>query len=85
MPLRSERVLRHQLPGLTGALNDPYDWNGSKEPIVMACEADSDGALTMQILKLISGYPSVLLDIRSYDARNEIYVCCNCGALPSWS
>jgi L-fucose isomerase len=66
------------------ALNDPYDWNGSKEPIVMACEADSDGALTMQILKLISGYPSVLLDIRSYDAQNEIYVCCNCGALPSW-
>ena len=66
------------------ALNDPYDWNGAKEPTVMACEADSDGALTMQILKLISGYPSLLLDIRSYDFRNEVYVCCNCGALPSW-
>ena len=66
------------------ALNDPYDWNGPKEPIVMACEADGDGALTMQILKLISGYPSMLLDIRGYDSRNEVYVCCNCGALPSW-
>jgi L-fucose isomerase len=38
----------------------------------------------MQILKLISGYPSMLLDIRGYDSRNEVYVCCNCGALPSW-
>ena len=66
------------------ALNDPYDWNGAKEPTVMACEADSDGALTMQILKLISGYPSLLLDIRSYDFSNAVYVCCNCGALPSW-
>ena len=65
-------------------LNDPYDWNGPKEPIVLACEADSDGALTMQILKLISGYPSLLFDVRSYDFQNEVFVCCNCGAQPSW-
>jgi L-fucose/D-arabinose isomerase len=65
-------------------LNDPYDWNGAKEPTVMACEADADGALTMQILKLISGYPTLLFDLRSYDAQNKIYVCCNCGAQPSW-
>jgi len=66
------------------ALNDPYDWNGPKEPIVAACEADSDGALSMQILKLISGFPSMLLDVRSYDFENRLFVCCNCGALPSW-
>ena len=65
-------------------LNDPYDWNGPKEPTVMACEADADGALTMQILKLISGYPTLLFDLRSYDVQNKIYVCCNCGAQPSW-
>jgi L-fucose isomerase len=65
-------------------LNDPYDWNGPKEPTVMACEADADGALTMQILKLISGYPTLLFDLRSYDVKNKIYVCCNCGAQPSW-
>jgi L-fucose isomerase len=23
-------------------MNDPYDWNGPKEPVVFACEADSD-------------------------------------------
>jgi len=65
-------------------LNDPYDWNGPKEPTVMACEADGDGALTMQILKLISGYPSLLFDVRSYDFENNVFVCCNCGAQPSW-
>lgn len=65
-------------------LNDPYDWDGPKEPTVLACEADADGALTMQILKLISGYPTLLFDLRSYDAENKLYVCCNCGAQPSW-
>ena len=66
------------------ALNDPYDWNGPKEPIMAACEADGDGALTMQVLKLISGYPSLLFDVRSYDFGNQVYICCNCGAQPSW-
>ena len=65
-------------------LNDPYDWNGPKEPIVMACEADGDGALTMQILKLISGFPTLLFDVRSYDFENDVFVCCNCGGQPSW-
>lgn len=64
--------------------NDPYDWNGPKEPVMTACEADSDGALTMQVLKLISGYPSLLFDVRSYDFDHEVFVCCNCGAQPSW-
>jgi L-fucose isomerase-like protein len=38
----------------------------------------------MQILKLISGYPALLFDLRSYDFQNRVYVCCNCGAQPSW-
>ncbi len=65
-------------------LNDPYDWNGPKLPFVASCEADSDGALTMQILKLISGFPSLLFDVRHYDPRQRIYTFCNCGAMPSW-
>lgn len=64
--------------------NDPYDWNGRKQPTVLACESDCDGALTMQILKLISGFPTLLFDLRSYDSENAVYVCCNCGAQPSW-
>jgi hypothetical protein len=42
-------------------LNDPYDWNGPKEPIVAATEADMDGALTMEILKHISNQPVLSL------------------------
>jgi len=64
--------------------NDPYDWNGPKEPTVFSCEADSDGALTMQLLKLVSGSPTLLFDFRHYDERDKVYVFCNCGAMPTW-
>jgi len=33
-------------------LNDPYDWEGAKEPFICATEVDMDGALTMQILHM---------------------------------
>jgi L-fucose isomerase-like protein len=36
-------------------LNDPYDWEGPKHTYICATEADMDGALTMQLLKLQSG------------------------------
>ena len=39
--------------------NDPYDWDGPKEPVVYACEADCDAALTMQILKLLTHDPVI--------------------------
>jgi L-fucose isomerase len=65
-------------------LNDPYDWNGPKEPVPLACEADSDGALSMQILKLISGKPPSLLDLRFYDKKKQVYVMPNCGSAPTW-
>ena len=64
--------------------NDPYDWNGPKEPFVLSCEADSDGALTMQILKLISGYPALFIDLRYFDAREQVLTLCNCGAMSTW-
>lgn len=38
-------------------LNDPYDWDGPKEPVVAATESDMDGALTMQIFKHLTGSP----------------------------
>lgn len=65
-------------------LNDPYDWRGPKEPVPLACEADSDGALTMQLLRLVSAKPSCLLDLRFFDPEKEIYVLPNCGAAPTW-
>ncbi|MBD3326717.1 L-fucose isomerase, partial [candidate division KSB3 bacterium] len=60
--------------------NDPYDWDGPKEPMVMACEADSDAALTMQILKLLTAGPVVFMDIRHFDPDYKVMVFCNCGS-----
>lgn len=64
-------------------LNDPYDAEGPKEPIVCSCEADNDGALTMQILKLISGgQPTALQDIFHLD--DNLMVAANCGSMASY-
>lgn len=60
--------------------NDPYDWDGAKEPVVYACEADSDAALTMQILKLLTDEPVIFMDVRHYDKEYEVMVFCNCGS-----
>jgi L-fucose isomerase len=51
----------------------------------MACEADGDGALTQQILKILSGgTPTFFADVSHIDnARKTIY-CVNCGALCAW-
>ncbi|MEI8352444.1 MAG: L-fucose/L-arabinose isomerase family protein [bacterium] len=60
-------------------LNDPYDWDGPHEPIVAATEADMDGALTMQIFKLISGEPVLFSDVRHYDADDKVWYFSNSG------
>jgi L-fucose isomerase len=65
-------------------LNDPYDWEGPKETCVVSCEADSDGALSMQLLKLLAGQPVALLDVRFYDQQAGVWVLSNCGAAPTW-
>lgn len=61
-------------------INDPYDFDGQKEPTVFACEADSDGALTMHLIKLITNSPTLFMDLRHYDEKNKLYVFCNCGS-----
>ena len=64
--------------------NDPYDWDGPKEPLPLACEADSDGALTMRLLQMVSGLPACLLDLRYFDEARQVYVMPNCGSAPTW-
>ncbi len=61
-------------------MNDPYDWNGAKEPLVFACEADSDAGLTMQILKLLTNDPVLFMDVRHWDEAYKVMVFCNCGS-----
>ena len=65
-------------------LNDPYDWDGPKETHVCATEADMDAALTMQILKHLSGAPVLFADVRHYHADRGIWDLCNSGQHATW-
>ncbi|MDD2393344.1 MAG: L-fucose/L-arabinose isomerase family protein [Eubacteriales bacterium] len=60
-------------------LNDPYDFDGPHEPVVAATEADMDGALTMQIFKLLTGSPVLFADVRHYDKENDVWFFSNSG------
>ena len=65
-------------------INGQLDADGEKPAIVHACEADADGALTMQILHLLSGgSPTALLDMRWLDTANGVWTLANCGAIPA--
>jgi L-fucose isomerase len=65
-------------------LNDPYDWDGPKEPVICSTEADMDAALTMQILKHVSGTPVLFADVRHYHADLNIWDLCNSGQHATW-
>ncbi|HEX3615413.1 MAG TPA: L-fucose/L-arabinose isomerase family protein [Solirubrobacteraceae bacterium] len=65
-------------------LNDPYDWDGPKEPVICATEADMDAALTMQILKHISKTPVLFADVRHYHDDLNIWDLCNSGQHATW-
>lgn len=65
-------------------LNDPYDWEGPKQPTICATEADMDGALTMQILHRISGTPVLFADVRHYHADLDVWDLCNSGQHATW-
>ncbi|MDC7291648.1 L-fucose/L-arabinose isomerase family protein [Blautia schinkii] len=60
-------------------LNDPYDWDGPHDPIVAATESDMDGALTMQILKNITGMPVLFADVRHYEKSVDCWFFGNSG------
>ncbi|MCD6519996.1 MAG: fucose isomerase [Anaerolineae bacterium] len=66
-------------------MNDPYDWNGPKEPTVCATEADSYAAITMQLLKYITGgLPTLFMDVRLYLPELDLWDWCNSGNHASW-
>jgi len=65
-------------------LNDPYDWEGAKNVHVCATEADMDGALTMEVLRSISGTPALFADLRHYDHEHDVWDLCNSGQHATW-
>jgi len=65
-------------------LNDPYDWEGPKRPIVCATEDDMDGALTMQLMHKVTGTPVLFADVRHYFSDLAIWDLENSGQHATW-
>ena len=66
-------------------LPSPYDESGPRDSIVMACEADGDGALTAEVLKHVSGgHPTLFADVSYLNDATETLYLPNCGAMCSW-
>jgi L-fucose isomerase len=79
----TERVTLGDIPEML--MNDPYDWNGSKLPTVCATEADAYAALSMEILKYVSGgLPVLFMDVRLYHPDLGLWDFVNSGNHASW-
>ena len=79
----TEHVTLGDIPEML--MNDPYDWNGAKLPTVCATEADAYAALTMQMLKYISGgLPVLFMDVRLYHPDLDLWDLVNSGNHASW-
>jgi len=77
----------HYVPQCISAalMPGPYDAEGAKQPCSMSCEADGDGALSMEILKEVSGGGSTLFaDVSHMDVEKKILYLPNCGGMCSW-
>jgi L-fucose isomerase len=80
-------MTNHYVPQCISAalLPGPFDAGGDKEPVMMACEADGDAALTMEILKSVSGgKPALFMDVSYIDEARQTFYFPNCGAFCAW-
>jgi L-fucose isomerase len=80
-------MTNHYVPQCLSAafLPGTYDADGEQKPVPMSCEADGDGALTMQIMSLVSGgQPTLFGDLSYLDEDNLTIYIPNCGAMCSW-
>ena len=69
----------------TAFLNSGYDADGNFEPFAIACEADADAALTMEMMKLLTdGMPTMFADVGHVDYENNLIFLPNCGSMCTW-
>ena len=61
-------------------LGDGADADGPKERMICACEADSNGALTMQIMKHVNDQAINFADVRWLDPETNVLRISNCGS-----
>ncbi len=61
-------------------LGDAADADGPKERIICACESDSNGALTMQVMKNVDDQAINFADVRWMDPVEGVLRISNCGS-----
>ena len=47
-------------------LNSTFDWNGKKQPVLLATESDNCNGLAMLFENLLTGQASIFADVRTY-------------------
>ena len=47
-------------------LNSSFDWNGAREPYILATENDCLNAISMLFMKLLTNRPQMFADVRTY-------------------
>ncbi len=53
-------------------LNSSFDWNGAREPIVLATENDTLNAVSMLFGKLLTGRAVMFSDVRTYWSKESV-------------
>lgn len=56
-------------------LNSSFDWNGKKEPLVLATENDTLNGMSMIFTKLLNQRASVFADVRTYWSPDAVERC----------
>lgn len=64
-------------------LGDGGDADGPKERMICACEADSNGAMTMQMMKNVDDQAIGFADVRWLDPKQGVLRLSNCGSQPT--
>ena len=52
-------------------LNTSFDWNGAREPYILATENDVLNGLGMLFMKLLTGRAQMFADVRTYWSRKR--------------
>ena len=53
-------------------LNSSFDWNGAREPVVLATENDTLNGISMLLCKLLTGRAAMFSDVRTYWSSESV-------------
>ena len=53
-------------------LNSSFDWNGTREPYILATENDTLNGIGMLFMKLLTNRPQIFADVRTYWSENAV-------------